>query len=275
MVLGTLYNGAAGRFADRAKSYADFDKAQQQVIDDSFKKFHKWHRVSEMPLYSALMDNFAKALVSGNPIQQDQIQQWFDTLQERTTRGRECSPINGAAEFFAEMTDWQIQQMDRKLKSNRQKQFDRFQSESVEERRTRRLATMVKWASRAGVNLSDKQKKSIDTVLSQQTTMGTRRFKLWEDWTTQFIQILEGRGKEQFASNIQSHISDLWNLTETNYPEEWKQNQDLWLDFAHSFLNDLTSKQKSSLASTVSSISQTTASVARKKSRTEAVCFHS
>ena len=276
MVMGTVYNAAAGRFADRAISYADFDTAQRQTIEDSFRKFHKWHRVSELPAYSDLMNNFASTLVADSPIEQSQIKQWFDSLQERTTRGRECSPISGAADFFTEMTDWQIRQMERKLKTNRQERLARYQKESVEERLQRRIDTMTKWASRAGVDLSEEQKTSLATALSQQTSMGTRRFKLWEDWTDQFISLLlEDRDKAQFPDQIQSHISNLWDLTERNYPEEWKQNRDLWLDFAHSFLNDMTATQKSSLARTVASLSHTAASLARKRSRTKPICFSS
>ena len=39
LVLGTAYNEAAKRTADRVKSFADFDSEQRQEIDQSFQSF--------------------------------------------------------------------------------------------------------------------------------------------------------------------------------------------------------------------------------------------
>lgn len=132
---------------------------------------------------------------------------------------------------------------------------------------------MISWSSRAGIKMNDAQKLLLDNTLSQQTSMGERRFKLWTDWTEQFISLLNDRESEQFPGRVQSHIDNLWNLTERNYPQEWNQNRELWQGFAHAFLNGLSVDQKNALVNNMVSISKTVTTLSKKKSRAKPVCF--
>lgn len=273
LVLGTAYNAAAKKTADRVKTYADFDKAQQQWIEQSFQSFQQWHRISELPGYSVLLNDVATTLKSGHPIPEQQLDTWVTKVEERTQRARSCSPLAGAAEFLTDMADWQIVQLRETLDANRQKQYEKYKSETAEERQQRRRKLMITWASRAGIKFTNEQKQLLDSTLTQQTSMGDRRFRLWEQWTTEFIDLLEQRDSAQFASRLQSHVDSLWTMTEQSYPQEWKQNRELWQGFAHTLLNDLSVAQKDDLAETISSISESTLTLSRKKSRAEPVCY--
>lgn len=273
LVLGTAYNAAATRTADRVKTYADFDAAQQQWIEQSFKSFQQWHRTNELPTYSALLNEFAATLKSDDPVATQQLDTWFKQIEERTTRARSCSPLMGAAGFLTDMADWQVEQLHETLKSNRLKQYKKYKSESTEERRERRRELLITWSSRAGIKLTDEQKQLLDSTLARQTSMGDQRFQLWEEWTNDFISLLEQRDSAQFADQLQSHVDSLWTMTEEKYPQEWRQNRDLWQGFAHALLNDLSAEQKNSLANTVASISESTLTLSRKKSRAEPVCY--
>ena len=274
LVLGTAYNEAAKRTADRVKSFADFDSEQRQEIDQSFQSFLQWHRVSELPAYSAILNNVATTLQSDQSISEIQIDQWFDTIEQRGQRARECSPLGGASGFLTEMAGWQIQQLGNKLRTNRSEQYERFSKTSAEDRRKRRREWMISWSSRAGIKMNDTQKLLLDNTLAQQTSMGERRFKLWTDWTEQFISLLNDRESEQFPGLVQSHIDSLWNLTERNYPQEWNQNRELWQGFAHEFLNGLSVDQKNALVNNIVSISKTVTTLSKKRSRrAKPVCF--
>jgi len=273
LVLGTAYNAAAKKTADRLKTYADFDQAQQQWIEQSFQSFQQWHRISELPGYSALLTDVATTLRSEQPIPEQQLDTWVNTVEERSHRARSCSPLTGAAEFLTDMADWQVVQLQKTLDTNRQKRYEEYKSETAEERQERRREQMITWASRAGIKFSDEQKQLLDSTLAQQTSMGDRRFRLWEQWTAEFIDLLEQRESNEFGSRLQSHVDSLWTITEKNYPKEWKQNRDLWQGFAHTILNDLCVAQKTELAETITSISESTLTLSRKKSRAEPVCY--
>jgi len=273
LVLGTAYNAAARKTADRVKSYADFDAAQQQSIEEAFQSFHQWHRVAELPTYSAILNNVAGTLKSNQTIEQTQLHTWFETIQQRSLRARACSPLSGAAGFLTEMTDWQIQQLHEKLKSNRMEQYEKYKDESTDERKERRREMMITWASRAGIDMNDRQKQLLDTTLDRQTSMGDRRNQLWNDWTDEFVALLQTRQSEQFPVRVQSHIDSLWNITERHFPEEWEQNRELWQNFFQELLNDLTVDQKSMLVGKITSIAESISTLSNKKSRNNPVCY--
>ncbi len=273
LVLGTAYNAAAEKMADRVTALADFDTAQRQWIEQSFQSFQQWHRVSELPAYSALLNDIAGTLQSDQSVTQKQLDQWFDTVQQRSKRARECSPLSGSTEFLREMKNWQIQQLHKKLKSRRLEQYKKYKADSPEERRERRREMIITWSSRAGVKMTEQQQLELDETLSRQTSMGDRRFQLWDNWTDEFIALLETRSSEQFPARIQSHIDSLWNMTERNYPEEWKQNRQLWQGFVHSLLNELSANQKKSLVENITSVSKSANALSKKKSRATPVCY--
>jgi len=272
LVLGTAYNAAAKRTADRVKTYADFDSAQQQWIDQSFQSFQQWHRISELPAYSALLNDVADRLKTDQPVAKAQLDKWFDTVQQYGLRARKCSPLSGSSEFLSGMASWQIRQLDQKLKANRLEQLEKYKEETVDDRRKRRRELIITWASRAGVSMSDEQQKLLDETLSRQTSMGDRRFQLWDDWTTRFIALLETRESEKFPDQLRSHIDSIWNMTERNYPAEWKQNRELWQNFAHVLTNDLSIDQRESLVEKITSISESVATLSKKGSRATPVC---
>lgn len=274
LVLGTAYNAAAKRTADRVKTYADFDDEQQQWIEQSFRSFQQWHRESELPAYSTILNEVAATLETDQPVAKAKLDEWFDTIQHHGIRARTCSPLSGSAEFLSEMTSWQIQQLEKKLELNRSERFEKYQEETADDRRKRRRELMITWASRSGIKMSGEQELLLDKTLAQQTSMGDRRFRLLDEWTTQFIALLETRDSQQFPERVRSHIDGLWNLTERNYPDEWRQNRELWQNFAHSLINNLTADQREALVDKISSISESTATLSRKKSRTTPVCYN-
>lgn len=273
LVLGTAYNAAAERAADRAKTYADFDSEQKQWIEQAFKNFQQWHRTSELPAYSGFLRDVASALQADQPVSRTQLDNWFNTVRMRSQRARACSPITGATEFLSDMADWQIDQLHEKLTDNRQERYDEYKEETVEERRERRHDAIVTWASRSGLKLNDEQQALLKTTLSKQTSMGDRRFKLWQDWTSHFIELLRRRDTEQFPQQVQAHIDSLWDITEKNYPEEWNQNRELWMDFAETLLNDLSADQRSVLVGRLSSVADSAMTLSRKGDPRKAICY--
>jgi hypothetical protein len=273
LVLGTAYNAAANRAADRVKTYADFDSEQKQWIEQAFKRFQQWHRTSELPVYSGFLRNVATTLQTDQPVSRIQLDDWFNTVQTRSQRARACSPISGATGFLIDMADWQIDQLHKKLTDNRQERYDEYKEETADERRERRHDTIVTWASRSGVKLNDQQQALLKTTLSKQTSMGDRRFKLWQDWTSQFIELLRRRDTEQFPQQVQAHIDSLWDITQKNYPEEWNQNRELWMDFAQTLLNDLSADQRSALVGRLSSVADSAMTLSRKGDPAKAICY--
>lgn len=273
MVLGKVYDSFGSQSAKRFKSYAAFDKTQKQQIDSLANSFHSWHRTSQLTQYADFLRQMVSELNSADSLSYSVADGWWQASQTLADELRACNPYNASADLLAGLTDKQVTQIAKRLRDNLNEREDKYRSETPEKRIQRRVKEITKWSSRAGVKFNDQQKKLLQKTLSEQVSLGAQRFELRRVWLEEYVLLLQKRRQPAFRQAITKHIDAAWQLTESNFPNEWRTNEKLWTGFIKEFFNLQVVEQRQAFNARALSIASVFEKLAEKPVAHPAVCY--
>lgn len=263
-VLGTIYDRSATKATREFRQYAKFDDSQRRYISDTFSRYHRWHRETQLQKYIGLIQEVV-ASVQENRVTHATVISWAWKVEKLSFELTRCNPLNASADFFAQLTDPQATQIISSMEKKQKKKVAKYRKESVAERQKRRERTILKWARRAGLPFSGAQKELLTSTLARTRSIGQQRMDLWDRWVAQFSILLQQRHQDTFKSKTKIHIQRLWTLTKANYPGEWDENISLWAQFTRQFLEIQTPDQKDALIKIATKIASTIDSISGKK----------
>lgn len=274
VVVGTIYEGAAARLAKQAKSYAKFSTAEKNTIDKRFSQYHNWHRATQLPLYTTLIAQITTVLEQQESIDSAQVINWVGRIDHLSAALRHCNPLNRSTKFLANLDDRQVQQISNNLDQMQAERIAKYNVESGTQRKQRRHKEISKWLKRAGLSMNSEQSTLLHNTLAKQISMSRQRQLLWQQWIDQFVAFLKIRTQPNFAAAMNQHIDELWNLTESTYPQQWKSNKDLWSNFFHQFLQLQTTAQRQKMVNKMRKFAITLNKIGAKiNTSEEAQCF--
>ncbi len=264
LVLGRLYDRIPNSSSKSVARYADFNKAQTQVIKTSVQRYHRWHRETQLPEYAVFLRSVANSVNNGSQPDRETVAGWLNTVDEFSSRLRQCNPLNDSADLLAGLSDKQVQQIATQLKKEKDLELKEYQEESEPQRRQRRYKFAVKWARRIGLPLNPQQKALLQETLKQQQSLGLQRMSLWRVWSEQFINLLQNRHQPEFNSTVNPHIHALWSLTKDNYPNEWQHTKALWQDFLYTFMAMQSEQQNKAMEIKLNAMAEIGGKLSRK-----------
>jgi hypothetical protein len=273
VAIGTAYNSAARNVTSRLTDYAEFSTSQRREIKSRVSAFHQWHRQQHLPDYHLLLSEIARGADDPGNLSRQHVDRWVRTFRGLLLQTGQCNPLNDSSHILSSLSDRQVQQVAISIRDKQIQRVREYQSETKAQRLKRRQTDLTKWAARAGINFTDEQSMLLNNTLTQQISLTPQRHQLWQNWSDQFVRMLQHRSQPQFSGQVHGHIASLWNLTEQTYPEQWDTNIKLWSDFLYRFLKSQTPEQSRRIKNKLNSVAKSLAKLSNKKTTHEPRCF--
>ncbi|OED39072.1 hypothetical protein AB833_16135 [Chromatiales bacterium (ex Bugula neritina AB1)] len=247
-VLGQLYDRAPKRAEKSLTRYAEFGHAQHQAIRISLRRYHRWHRETQLPEYAILLRSIAIQVQNESQVDVKTLKLWLDRIEHFSNRLRQCNPLNDSANLLKGLTDNQVEQISDRLIKEKDSELKEYQQKTDQQRLARRYKSTIKWARRIGLPFSSEQASLLKETLQLQKNLRPQRMALWRTWSEQFLHLLHNRSSPEFATRVNRHIDSLWSITKDNYPTDWQKAKTLWSEYLLKFLQLQSPQQNSSLA---------------------------
>ena len=262
LIISPLYNRLDDMMRDEFEKLGDFNDEQTASFEATLGTYHVWHRQNELPQYADLMRSVISSISDANTTQSD-IQSWMDTAEQHTKAARTCHPVNYSHDLAQSMTDEQLNFIEARFKKQQDKNLARYNSRTPEERVERRLRNTIKWAGRIGLQFTPTQRAMLLSTFKRQTSLRKQYYALSAQWNQQYFTLARNQENPNYAVDLQAHLDSLWSLLESNHPEEWQENRDLWKATGLRFVTSMTDDQRvtfgkwmNKMASTLDSISK-------------------
>jgi len=242
--LGPLYNRLDDQMRDEFNKLGKFNQEQKSEFEKRLLNYHTWHRRQELPRYAELLDAIKYSVSAPRRTTAADVQRWFDVSETFSVNARQCHPVNYSYELMQTLTDEQVNFIERRFKSEQSKNRKRYDSRTREERVERRFNFVTKWAGRFGLDFTPEQKVLLKNTMTEQVSMRKQYWRLSAAWNREFFNIGRDQTASDFDARMDEHLAELWSLLETNYPDQWQENRDLWKGFALEFVNSMTTSQR-------------------------------
>ncbi len=240
-----------------------FNDAQIDHFEKRVGTFHVWHRQEELPKYAALLNDIQASIKQRGQTSQDDIQRWMERAELFTQRARECHPVNFSYDLMQTLTDNQVNFIERRFASERRKNFSKYLENTPDERRQKRVESVVKWAGRIGFDFNDTQIQLLDDAFANQISLRRQYYRLVDRWARDLFTIARDQSAANYEQRMEMQINVLWTLLEKAHTSEWQANRENWQHFGIKFVNSLSYDQRtyasiwlSKMAKTINAISR-------------------
>ena len=231
--LSTLYNRIDNTIYSEMMNYADFNHAQKAAIKDLAKRFHHWHRTTQLPRYAEFLEDLSLRARSGNAVSLQEIENWSLQIRAFIHDVTDCHPLIPGTEIMLTLTDAQVEQVAAQSRKEYEKYLIRDQKKTAEERLEDRYRRSIRWLKRFGLSLDESERQRLRDTLQAEPKLREQSFALWGAWDQAFYQLLLQRSEEGFDELMQSHVLSLKTVLEDAQPEEVAYKLDLWTGFFH------------------------------------------
>ncbi|MFK8082567.1 MAG: DUF6279 family lipoprotein [Granulosicoccus sp.] len=264
LIIAPLYNRLDDRMRDQFNELADFSDEQTAAFEASLGTFHVWHRQSELPQYAAFIKTLAASVKTQNTTADD-IQQWMDTVELHSRKARDCHPVNFSIDLMKSLTEEQLASIEQNYNEERQEDIERYESRTAEERVERRLRNISKWAGRIDVDLTPTQRAMLLSAFKQQISLRKEYFSLSEKWYRELFELVRANDNPDFDEDMRAHLAAQWRQLESEYPEQWQANSELWKNTGLRFVQSLTTEQRTTINQWLTRFSATLDAIAKDK----------
>jgi len=265
LIIGPFYNRLDDQMRKEFVQLADWNREQLADFEQSIGTFHVWHRQNELPQYAQMLTAVAESIRTPGSTSAEDIANWSANAEGFTKAFRQCHPINFLFPLMKSMTDAQIdgvrEQWEERRKNNRERYFNR----TADERLERRGKNVIKWAGRIGITMTERQVAELRSTMAKQISLRQQYYKLSDAWNDEFYAIAKSQEAPDYDTRMRTHLGKLWQLLESEHPEQWQQNRDLWRDYALRFVNSLTNNQRISASAWLSKMGRTLKLIAADK----------
>lgn len=261
-VIGPLYNRLDNKMRKELYEMGDFNAEQLAAFEASLGTFHVWHRQSELPQYAELLRDIATTMSAESTTAED-INLWMDIAEVHSTKARECLPVNFLASTIKSLSDEQIDALQEHVENERAENRERYASRTTQERIERRISNTVKWTNRLGIDLNPNQRAMFLSAYKQQISLRNEYFSLSDDWNRQLFEMVRNKGNPEYETALKDHLAKLWRLLESNYPEQWQANRDLWKQTALRYVRSMTDEQRDVLVPWLNKMARTLVSISQ------------
>ena len=262
LLVSVFYNRMDNKMLESTYELTSFDSEQKAVLRALTGTFHVWHRQSELPRYVSLMTDISQAVADAD-FSEAGIQQWMDEAEEYSLDARKCLPINFSVDLMQTLTARQIGDIEEYFAIDREEDLERLASRTPEEQIQRRLRNVVKWAGRIDIDITPSQRAILLSAYKRQISLRTEYLALSDEWRQEFLRLVRSSANADFDEKMTAHISRLWGLLETNYPDQWQANRDMWKETTLRFAETMSDGQRRTLSRWLNGMSRTLTAVSR------------
>lgn len=265
LIISPLYNRLDDRIRSEFHKLGDFNEAQTEAFEQAVGTFHVWHRQSELPQYATLLRQIADAIAKPGTTSASDVASWMARLEGFSRDARQCYPANFMAGTVRTLSDKQLDFVENRFRREREKNRKRYESRTPEERVEFRLERMEKWLGRIQLKLDADQRRLLRKSLGQQISLRKQYYALSEQWNRRLFGIARQQQLPNYETRLQDHMGTLWSLLETNYPEQWQANRELWQRTALELVNSLSREQRRQASTWLATMGRTLQAVSKDK----------
>jgi len=261
-VIGPLYNRLDDRMMDQFDELGDFTEQQRAAFAKSVGTFHVWHRQSELPRYSTLIETLASSIADADTSASD-ISLWMNTVEQYSQAARDCNPVNFSVGLMKTLSDEQWTVIEQRFEEERKEDLERYAGKTPEERIERRMNNMRKWAARIDLDFTPTQRAMLLSTLKQQISMREQYYRLSDEWNRRLFELARTKNNPDFDEQMRVHLGNRWNQLEKEYPEQWQANRDLWENTVLRFIQSMTAEQRETVSRWLTRLGSTLAAISR------------
>jgi len=244
LVIGPLYNRLDDQMRGEFHKLAKWNDDQIDQFEERVGTFHVWHRQEELPKYAAVLDDIQKSIRQRGTTTAEDMNGWIDSVETFSLNARVCHPVNFSYELMQSLTDNQVNFIEKRFASERKKNFTKYLDATPEERRTRRVNNVVKWASRVGFDFNNTQKRMLTQAMSDQISLRRQYYALVDVWARELFVIARKQDAPDYEEKMRAQVNKLWSLLEKAHNEEWQANRKMWREFGFEFVKSMNYDQR-------------------------------
>jgi hypothetical protein len=267
LIIGPLYNRLDNQMRAEFNKLGNFNETQNNAFEQAVGTFHVWHRQVEMPKYADLLQEIAGSISTSGSTDRNEVAQWAASAEEYSRNVRECHPVNYLFDLIRSLSDEQINFIEKRFNGERQKNRERYGTQTREERVERRMKNIVKWAGRLGLKFSTVQRDILRDGLIQQVSLRKEYYALSNEWTNYLFVLTRNQGNPDYDEALANHMTKLWTLLEDAHPNVWHSTRDLWRNTIYTLIGTFSKEQRDTssqwlkkMAKTIRAISKDTPS---------------
>ncbi len=265
MIISPLYNRLDDRIRSEYNKLGDFNEEQTAAFEEALGTFHVWHRQSELPRYAELLGQIADTIAKPGATTAADVKSWMQRAEAHSLEARQCYPANFLAGTVRTLSDEQLTRIERRFKSERTKNRKRYDSRTPEERVEFRLERLEKWLGRIQLDLTAKQLSALQDSLSQQISLRKQYYALSDQWNRRLFNLARQQEAADYEARLQDHMDSLWSLLESNYPQQWQANRELWQRTVLDLVNSLSKEQRRQASQWLATMGRTLQAVSKDK----------
>jgi len=247
LVVKTAYNRVDNQLVKEVNELATFDESQKEIITNTAKKFHLWHRTTQLPRYSNFLTEIANKLDSDESIDENDLIAWTREFDSFLATARGCIPKQDLEPLLQSLTDDQLVEINDHIIETRklaqQKRIERRSKESAEVRSEKRIAGIEKWINRTGIELTNGQRDILKKRSAQRQKPLIPYRTLADQWFSELDEKLI-LAKNANTDSIWAHADKYWTLYKDNNPAAYKKNRANFRNITIEFTDSMSSDQK-------------------------------
>ena len=236
--LSFLYNRLDNNMYSEMSGYADFSRDQKTQIRDLIDRFHHWHRVTQLPLYSDFLREISEEITTTNQISYEQITNWSQQIERFVIYSSHCNPMNVASSIMVSLTDEQVEEIYAYQLETHDEAVEQLTKDSDEEHFEDVSKGVAKNLRRIDLSISDTQEEALITTIKNLPDLRQVGLELSWQWNQELYELLKTRNQSEFAVNVQRHLLSLETLVEDNHPTEVSKIRRLWNEFFVGIINE-------------------------------------
>jgi hypothetical protein len=263
VIIGPLYNRLDNQMRSEFIKLGEFNETQMNAFEQAVGTFHVWHRQVEMPKYANLLQEVADSISVSGSTNRNDVTSWAASAEDYSRNVRECHPVNYLFPLIQSLSDKQINLIEKRFNSERQKNRERYSKKTRKERVEQRLKNIVKWAGRLGLNFSTTQRDIIRDGLSQQVSLRKEYYALSNEWNSNLFVLARNQDNPAYDQALANHMTKLWTLLEDAHPEEWHSIRDLWRNTIYSLVSTFSKEQRDSTSRWLKKMGRTVLAISK------------
>ena len=216
------YDNADTALRFMVSGYVDLDAAQTEELKLRIARFHRWHRVNELPLYAALMRSASQRAALG--ITAEDVGWGLANVRARYRRlgakaAEEVAPV------LATLAPDQVAGIERKFAANNQKFAGEFLVSDDAKRRRAQLKRMLERFRDFAGDLTPEQEARIERFALAHEKHVAVRFEDRKRWQRDFVAALK---QQHDAQELGRNLSEMFSKPELRRSEEFIREDRRW-----------------------------------------------
>lgn len=263
--IAPLYNRLDDQMRGEFHKLATWDKTQIEHFESRVGAFHVWHRQSELPKYATLLNSVQSSIRTRDKTTRNDVNSWIDSAESFSQVVRTCHPVNFSYDLMQTLTDEQVNFIERRFASERKKNYSKYLASTPEERRTKRVDNVVKWAGRIGFDFNNTQTRMLEQTMAKQISMRRQYYSLVDEWAKDLFVIARQQQAPNYQQKMKMQVGKLWTLLEKAHNKEWQANRELWRGFGYDFVQTLDHDQRIQASNWIDKMGDTIKGISKDK----------